>query len=224
MADFIASKQKAEHVRNALEELLNVRSLLRKYTPDYQIDDEIDKKELHRALKKAAKFLIPIFEEMGLCVEPPTDISLIIGHTQLINQGSVTKSDNSPIKILETGIDILNSVSDNFLFVGSNAAKKKLKGIGIEPIRIIVAGGPINIEEMKELNPAMPEAGLKNYEKKLENMREDLKRAFQSGKKVFFIFSALDNTDKMILKRLIELENFIGGKFDPLPIKSWEKI
>jgi len=224
MVDFTASKQKAEQIRTALEELLNVRSILRKYTPDYQIDNEIDNKELHRALKKAAKFLVPIFEELGLCVEPPTDINALLGQTGTLNQKSGPKTESSTIKILETGIEILNVVSDNYLFVGSNSAKKKLKGVGIDAIKIIVAGGPITLDEMKELNPSMPEPGLKSYEKKLENMREDLKRAFQSGKKVYFVFSAQDNTDKMILKRLSELEIITGGKFDPLPVKNWDKV
>jgi hypothetical protein len=228
--DFTITKKQVEHLRDAIEELLFLRSLLRKYTPDYQIEDNTDKKEMMRLIKKSAKYLIPLFEELGLCTENKPDISKILSpemHPKIdvnipIQPEQVVKNKEFPQ--VESGIEILNLIGENYIFISTNTAKKKLKNLGIDANKTIVAGGPINPEDLKELNPKMPESAIQGYMKKIETVLEQLDKAFITGKKVIYAMSPKDPTDQMNAKRLFSIEQKLGKKFEIIIVKDWDKV
>lgn len=226
MTDFVITKTKAEQLRNAMDELLIIRNTLRKYIPEFKFDDSADKTELERSIKKVAKWLIPMFEELGLCQEMPPDLQALgIGGTT--NGSSTCGADSkqiTPPPVIESGINLIKLVDQDYIFIASNSVKKKLKNLGLEAIHIIVAGGPLTLEDMKELNPNIPDAALQNYGKKIDNLMGELKAAFSSGKKVYLAVNPQDPTDKLMIKRIPDLEKTLGHKFLPIVIKNWDKI
>jgi len=226
MTDLVFTKTKAEHLRNAMDELLLIRNVLRKYVPDYKIDNAADKTELDRAFKKMAKWLVPVFEELGLCQERAPDLQAL-GIESPGKGAPMPGSMPSPAsatQVIETGIQLIQIIDQDFVFIASNSVKKKLKNLGLDAQRIIVAGGPLTVEDMKELNPKIPDAALENYRKKLDNLLGELKTAFGTGKKVYIAINPQDPTDKLMLKRTPDLEHTLGAKLIPIVIKNWDKI
>lgn len=89
----------------------------------------------------------------------------------------------SDFKVIEKQaekIDI-NELIDNILFITSkNNFKKSLKKLGIDVQRIIVASVPLDVNDMKEINPKIPEAALNGIKTKVEHIHNDINRKKQS--------------------------------------------
>ncbi|WP_409200485.1 DUF2100 domain-containing protein [Methanobrevibacter sp. DSM 116169] len=81
--------------------------------------------------------------------------------------------------VLNKEIDEINidEITSNILFLTTkNNFKKSLKKLGVDVQRIIVADTPLLIEDMKEINPQIPDAALKGIEKKIEHVHNDIDR------------------------------------------------
>jgi hypothetical protein len=195
---------------NALEELLALRGILRPFAPDFKSTNDTDQKTILRALKRMGKFLIPIFEEIGLCHEVSSTPSSNVSGQNILT--------------IENGVDLINQIGSNFIFIGANAVKKKLKNLGIEANKIIVAGGPMHIDDLRAINPNIPDVGIQSYQKKIEKVMEELSMAVKSGTPIMVAFALQDENDKLIQNRLVEIEQKINGKMTILWVKSWEKI
>jgi hypothetical protein len=48
--------------------------------------------------------------------------------------------------------------------------------LGVDPQRIIVAGVPLELDDMKKLNPKIPEKALEPVKKKINRVKEDIER------------------------------------------------
>ena len=54
--------------------------------------------------------------------------------------------------------------------------KKMLVKMGVDVQNIIVAGVPLAVEDMEQLNPQLPEATLKSISKKIEHVKNDISK------------------------------------------------
>jgi hypothetical protein len=217
------SKAKAESIVQSIEDLMEIRAIARRYAPDFAINNPQDERTMQKLLKRVGKHLIPLFEEQGLCgqaasIIPPMSLD---NTTQVQNQ---QLNGSFPSAVIESGLELMEKIGDAYIFVGSNSVKKKLKGLGIEPIKIIATGGPVTIEDLKKVNPNIPEAGLQGYLKKLENVYKELQAAVASKKPIFFAQGLGEETDQMIADRLSMIEKKISGSFLRLIVRSWDKI
>lgn len=203
------TKTTAEQIMLSIEELMEMRAILRKYAPEFKIIEAQDERSMIKMIKRVGKWLLPLFEQQGLCGEP---------------QGIHVSSDVASGQSLDSGIALLEHVADSILFIGSNAVKKKLKGLGIEPNIIITAGGPINIDDLKKINPNIPAAALEGYQKKIDAVITELTKAAKTGKPIVFVMAPDEETDKLLESRLPELEKKLEIKFKRLFVKSWDKI
>ena len=71
--------------------------------------------------------------------------------------------------------------TDNILFITSkNNFKKTLKKLGVDVQRIIVASVPLNVDDMKKINPKIPETALSGIKTKVEHIHNDINRKIQS--------------------------------------------
>lgn len=68
-------------------------------------------------------------------------------------------------------------LSEKFIFLTSKGNfKKLLTRWGVEPQRIIVAGVPLEADDMRILNPNIPESALEPIKKKISHVKNDIKR------------------------------------------------
>lgn len=204
------TKESVENFRNSIEDLIIIRSILRQYSPDFNVTNSSDAKQINRLLKRSAKVILPLFETLGLYQEK-------LGESNQITEGSKGK-------LVKSGVELVQTIGDDFVFVGSNNIKKILKNLGVEANKIIVAGGPMNIDDMKELNPSMTPEALENYQKKIQSVVNTLKRTVENGKTIKFIMANQDESDQLIASCLLEIEQQIGSTMVKIMVQTWDKI
>jgi hypothetical protein len=77
--------------------------------------------------------------------------------------------------------DEIGKLSRQFIFLTPKANfKKSLTKLGVDPQRIVVAGVPLQIEDMQVLNPKIPEKALEPIKIKIEHVKNDLQRKIQT--------------------------------------------
>lgn len=104
----------------------------------------------------------------------------------------------------ENELDI-KKMSSDFLFITTkNNFKKSLKKLGIDISRILVATVPLNIEDMKKINPKIPESALKGIEKKIEHINNDIIRKMTSLNPEKIVVIAEDDINGQILGKRVE--------------------
>ena len=101
----------------------------------------------------------------------------------------------------------IKALSDNYLILTTKSNfKKVLTKLAVDPQKIIVAGVPLQIEDMKKLNPHLPDNALKSIEKKISHVKNDINRK----KEQFNIENILvvvekDKTGEILANRATEL-------------------
>ncbi len=110
-------------------------------------------------------------------------------------------ADFKVIEKEEEKIDI-NKLTETILFITSkNNFKKVLKKIGVDVQRIIVASVPLNVEDMKEINPKIPEQALDGIKTKVEHIHNDINRKINSLKPEKIIVLAEDDLNGQLLAK-----------------------
>jgi hypothetical protein len=122
-----------------------------------------------------------------------TKLDEILADFGVIEKESVEEE----IKKLSEGILILTS-KNNF--------KKVFAKFGVDPQKIVVTGVPLEVEDMKILNPKIPEAALAGISKKIEHVKNDIQRKIDglNLEKILVIVEA-DNAGKVLGKRSKEI-------------------
>lgn len=117
----------------------------------------------------------------------------------------------SNFKVIEKEVDEIDmdTITTDILFITSkNSFKKTLKKLGIDVKRIIVADMPLLIEDMKEINPKIPDAALKGIEKKIEHVHNDINRKIASLKpSKIIVLAENDINGKLLGKRSKDIYN-----------------
>jgi hypothetical protein len=108
-------------------------------------------------------------------------------------------ADFKVIEKQEEKID-MSELTDNVLFITSkNNFKKVLKKLGVDVQRILVASIPLNIIDMKEINPKIPESALNGIKTKIEHIHNDINRKKQSLHPEKIIVLAEDDLNGQLL-------------------------
>lgn len=113
-------------------------------------------------------------------------------------------SDFKVIEKEEDKIDISLLTSKTLFITTKNNFKKNLKKLGVDVQRIIVASVPLKIEDMKEINPKIPESAIKGIEKKVEHIHNDIKRKINSLNPEKIIVLAEDDVNGQLLGKRAE--------------------
>lgn len=114
----------------------------------------------------------------------------------------------SNFKVIEQEVEEfdLSKLTSNILFITpKNNFKKSLKKLGIDVSNIVVADMPLVIEDMKEINPKIPDAALKGIEKKIEHIHNDIKRKIDSiNPEKIIVLGEKDKNGELLAKRATE--------------------
>jgi hypothetical protein len=105
----------------------------------------------------------------GKIIEVRTEIDEILS-----DFGVIVKND--------TEEDIKEYSKDLLILTTKNSFKKAITKFGVDPQRIVVAGVPLDSEDMKLLNPKIPEAALVTIEKKIAHVKNDIERKMEQFK------------------------------------------
>jgi hypothetical protein len=103
----------------------------------------------------------------------------------------------------------IEKLSDKFLILTTKKGfKKVITRWGVSPQRIIVAGVPLQLEDMKEMNPHIPESALEAIEKKIKHVKNDIKRKRdQFNVEHILVVVEKDKTGEILGKRAKDLYN-----------------
>ncbi len=188
-----------ESLLTAIDDLIDIKMMIRQITPSYKFDDVLNDKFLH-LLRSLHTKLHPIFLKF------------------LTQEDALTSKDLVKEKVLR----MINA--GNFALISAERSKKKLKSIGVNPRQIIVMGGPISAEDYKLINPNLPDKALEGIRKKCEHLIYQIKSENWEKKDLYFIYDTDNPTDKLILKKLDDISRLIGKKLKTMELKSWKDL
>lgn len=178
----------------AIDTLIEIKVLIRKLTPSYELDYESNKKLLD-LLKVLYSMLQPIFNKY---ITSSSDIE-------------ANKNELNDI------IDIIKS--NSLIIVSANSLKKKLKNYGVDPRQLIVTGGPLFIENYEKINLKISHEVFLNIKKKCENLVSQIKKLSKLNNEITFLYKKVNLTDQIILKELDELEKIVKKKIRRYEVK-----
>jgi hypothetical protein len=103
----------------------------------------------------------------------------------------------------------IKSLSLEYLILTTKSNfKKVLTRISVDPQRIVVAGVPLHIEDMKQINPHLPENALNSIEKKISHVKSDIDRKMgQFEIEEVLVVVEGDKTGEILAKRAEEFYN-----------------
>ncbi|MFW9771477.1 MAG: DUF2100 domain-containing protein [Candidatus Heimdallarchaeota archaeon] len=133
----------------AIDNLIEIKVLIREITPNYDLDNKLNKKYLF-LLKRLNSTLQPIFDKY-------------------LQESSEIKNSLNDI------LDLIKR--DYLLIVSANYIKRKLKNLGVDPRNLIVTGGPLFIENYKKVNPTISNKTLFHIKEKCELLVEKLSKS-----------------------------------------------
>jgi len=105
----------------------------------------------------------------------------------------------------------VKKLSEKFVVLTSKGNFKKiLTRWGVEPLRIVVAGVPLEAEDMRILNPKIPETALEPIKKKISHVKNDINRKMeQFDVEQVLVVVENDKSGEILAKRA---EDLYGAK------------
>jgi hypothetical protein len=103
--------------------------------------------------------------------------------------------------------ETIKRLSSQFIILTSKGNFKKiLTRWGVEPQRIVVAGVPLEPEDMRILNPKIPESALEPIKKKISHVKNDIKRKMNDLEiKNILVVVENDKAGEILAKRAEDL-------------------
>src|SRR6056297_150818 len=137
--DFDFSREKMIDLRVAIDELMALKTELRHYAPNFHIEERNEKQKVIKRLEKAGKKLVPIFKELHLCEDVSKETILkMMGKTKggsaeaskaekekEVAKGKTSAKSEKEEVVVESEIDLLDVIGDDYVFVGSNTIRDK---------------------------------------------------------------------------------------------------
>jgi len=180
----------------AIDNLIDIKILIRKIAPNYDLDDKFNEKFLN-LLKMLNLELQPLFRKY------------------LVNSFEI---EEAKIEQKSNIIDLIKK--ENIIIISASYLKKKLKSYGADPRNLIVTGGPLFIENYKKINPTLSDEALSNIKKKSEHLLNQIEKYAKTEKQLIFLYEKDNLTDLIILKELDLLEKKVNRKIKIFKITS----
>ena len=103
----------------------------------------------------------------------------------------------------------IKTITDDYLILTTKSNfKKVLAKFTVDPQKIVVAGVPLDVDDMKKLNPHIPDNALKSIEKKISHVKNDIGRKKEQFKlENILVVTENDKTGEILSIRAQELYN-----------------
>ena len=164
LRDAIKSKTSKETLKSPKEGIINVKVFEKLLNLLFEAEEFIYTSRPTHELDMETATLFA-----GKIIDARTEIDEILSDFGVIN-----KPDSEE--------DIKEYSKDLLILTTKNSFKKAITKFGVDPQRIIVAGVPLDPEDMKLLNPKIPEAALIPIEKKIAHVKNDIERKMEQFK------------------------------------------
>jgi hypothetical protein len=161
LRDAVTSKTGKEMLKSPKEGIINVQVFEKILNHLFEAEEFIYTSRPTHALDIETATLF-----IGKIIEVRTEIDEILS-----DFGVIVKADSEE--------DIKEYSKDLLILTTKNSFKKAITKFGVDPQRIVVAGVPLDIEDMKLLNPKIPEAALVPIKKKIIHVKNDIERKME---------------------------------------------
>lgn len=103
----------------------------------------------------------------------------------------------------------IKTITDKYLILTTKSNfKKALTKFTVDPQKIVVAGVPLDVNDMKKLNPHIPDNALGSIEKKISHVKNDINRKKeQFNLENILVVTEKDKTGEILSLRAQELYN-----------------
>lgn len=120
----------------------------------------------------------------------------------------------------------VDTVSKEILIIlPKNNIKKSIVKLGINAQNIVVASVPLTVEDMKEINPKLPDNAINGISKKIEHINNDIKRKMENfNLKHVLVLAEPDINGKLLTKRAHEMYSANTHLEDDLKNISGDKL
>lgn len=190
LKDAAKSKTNKEKLKNPKEGIINVDQFEKIINKLFEAEEFIYSSRPHHNLDQTNAEIF-----IGKIIEARNEIDNIL-------------SDFGVIEKLTVEIDLNKYYKDLLILTTKTSLKKTIAKFGVDPQRIIVAGVPLDPEDMKILNPKIPETALDPIKKKIKHVKNDINRKMdQFGSKDIIVIVENDKPGQILGKRAKELYN-----------------
>ncbi|MHA1321897.1 MAG: DUF2100 domain-containing protein [Candidatus Helarchaeota archaeon] len=172
--------------------LIELKNLYKQFTPTFKIDEKA-KRLIRDHLLEITKRIMTLNELFGVKLDSNLD--------------KLIQSFKNAEKIL--------------FIINSPKNKKRLIDLGLKPSQILSIGGPINIEDLKELNPNLSIQAIDKIKKKIKKFWEKFESKLQKEKfeKIIILIEENNPTDQILARRLGDFQSkvIISVEFFVIP-------
>lgn len=164
-------------INSAIDALIAILCEVRAFSPMYNFDSTFEE-EIRKHLKTVQDALNLTMEKMGL--EKPQE-----------------EEKKIEVKTVDfTGI----------LFITvSSSTRRKLLDLGADPRFVVVTGGPLDVADVKNLNPNISDETLETVRRKVETVWRDIERKALDSKKILVLAEKDNKGDLMVAEKAEEI-------------------
>ncbi|MBS7250484.1 MAG: DUF2100 domain-containing protein [Candidatus Freyarchaeota archaeon] len=170
-------------IGSALDALVSILCVVRAFAPEYNFDSAAEE-NIRRLLETVRDTLDLTMDKFGLR-----------------NRAWVKGTDVRAVDF-----------SGVLFIVVSSSARKRLLDLGVDPRFVVVTGGPLDVSDVKILNPNISDGALENVRRKVESVWRDIERKAPEARRVLILAEAGNRGDLMVSERAGEIERRTGVK------------
>ncbi len=190
LKDAAKSKTNKENLKNPKEGFINVDQFEKIINKLFEAEEFIYSSRPHHKLDQTNAEIF-----IGKIIEARNEMDKILSDFGVIEKQTVE-------------IDLNKYYKDLLILTTKTSLKKTIAKFGVDPQRIIVAGVPLDPEDMKILNPKIPETALDPIKKKIKHVKNDINRKMdQFSLKDIIVIVENDKPGQILGKRAKEIYN-----------------
>ncbi|TFG15838.1 MAG: DUF2100 domain-containing protein [Promethearchaeota archaeon] len=191
------NSQEVKAILESIDILLEIKCLIRSIVPGSELN-ETQMKLFNSSLNSLKSLLEPLF-------------------SKFLQTEVIEKIKNEKFTELKKLME-----KEGYILISASHSKKILKNLGFNPLKIIVSGGPLIIEDYLKINPNLSKKTLLGIERKTKNLMDKLKKIAREGSNIIFIYMTQNETDQIILEELNEIQKIIGKVISLFEISNWK--
>jgi hypothetical protein len=191
------SSSAASRIQEVINLLIEIKSTYRQTTPHFALDE--------RNFQKIKTALIKLN-----------------GIIATLNQNFGIKPKSEKI----TPFDFKKDLGTKLFIVNAPKNRKKLIDLGLSADQILATGGPIFENDIKIINPNIPETAFQTIQIKIQKFWKSLQTKIKEEEfnKVVFLIEENNVADKILLKRKDEFKSKLSLPIQYITISSFEQI
>ncbi|MHA1631223.1 MAG: DUF2100 domain-containing protein [Candidatus Freyarchaeota archaeon] len=193
---FLIPPDVVDKITSAVDDLITLWSIIRRSSPSHVLNGDEEKSFIER-LKRASLRLSEALERLDV--------------------------KESGLEGLESSLSTL-SPHTTLILVASPSLRKKLLGMGIPRSRVLAIGGPLTVDDMKKLNPDIPDQAVKGLEARIERFWRDLERRAKEIKDIILLLGEGKRADDMIARRSSIISERTGVNVRVIRLKRFDDL